>query len=118
MVMGRPKGIANTPTGHVYTRAPKWRTQDLIDTLEDLGYDVVAKLIATIEDPAMPLSEKMRGLLGVMTFIYPRRKAVDLEGLDIGAMARGVARMQGQLDAPQALERVDQAIRADVESPA
>jgi hypothetical protein len=115
MQNGRPKGTANTPTGRIYTRRPTCRTQDLIDTLEDLGYDVVAKLIATIEDPRMPPGEKMRGLLGLMTFIFPRRKAVDLEVVDMQAVALALSRLAGQ-DISKRLPQVSETTRESAET--
>lgn len=74
---------------------PNKRTQDLIDRLEELGYDPVAELIrvyANALDCSMACPNPVAGAMylkiaqsaaaDLMPYLYPKRKSVELTGKD------------------------------------
>lgn len=62
--------------------APNRRTEILRDVLERLGCDVPQRLVALL--PQLAPDSQARVLMELMSFLYPRRKAVELVPASIG----------------------------------
>ncbi|MCB9072500.1 MAG: hypothetical protein H6623_02675 [Bdellovibrionaceae bacterium] len=73
--MPRPKGIAKT--GGRQKGTPNKRTLVLADCLTDLNFDILERITDLI--PILDVNKQADVLLELMTYLYPKRKAVSNE---------------------------------------
>jgi hypothetical protein len=66
-------------TGGRAAGTPNKRTQYLQQRLEVLGVDPVMGLAAIANDESAPLELRASVQMDLMTYLYPKRKALDLE---------------------------------------
>lgn len=66
-------------TGGRAAGTPNKRTQDLQLRLETLGVDPVSGLAAIAMDDSAPLELRARVQMDLMSYLYPRRKALDVD---------------------------------------
>ena len=66
-------------TGGRSAGVPNKRTQDLQERLEALGVDPVMGLAAIANDDAAPLELRARVQIELMSYLWPKRKALDIE---------------------------------------
>jgi hypothetical protein len=57
---------------------PNKRTQELSEKLAELGCDPAAGLAAIADDPKTPIELRVSCYKELATYLYPKRKAVDL----------------------------------------
>lgn len=63
---------------------PNKKTQVLAEILENLSLDVPQKIAELL--PSMPPEKQADVLLELMTYLFPKRKALELTGSDGGAI--------------------------------
>lgn len=59
------------------TGTPNRKTSLLNETLEDLGLNVPSKIVEIL--PQLPLEKQAGLLLGLMQFLYPKRKSIEVK---------------------------------------
>jgi hypothetical protein len=67
-------------TGGRQKGTPNKRTQELAERMDELGCDPAAALIGIAQDPDTSRELRARIFGDLLPFLYPRRKAVELEG--------------------------------------
>lgn len=65
-------------TGGRAAGTPNKRTQDLMERLDQLGVDPVNGLAAIATDESAPLELRARVQMELMSYLYPKRKALDV----------------------------------------
>jgi hypothetical protein len=65
-------------TGGRMAGTPNRKTADLLERLDSLGVDPVSGLAAIAKDEAAPIELRARVQMELMTYIYPKRKSLDL----------------------------------------
>ncbi len=74
--MAKTKG--STKTGGRKAGTPNLRSLMLIDTLDSLGLDVPSRIAALL--PSLDPEKQADVLLELISYIYPKRKALELTG--------------------------------------
>ena len=65
-------------TGGRIAGTPNKRTQDLQDRLEALGVDPLEGLAQIAKDDTAPLELRAKVQMDLMSYLYPRRKALEV----------------------------------------
>nr|BAH89625.1 hypothetical protein [uncultured bacterium]BAH90129.1 hypothetical protein [uncultured bacterium] len=71
---------AGRKTGGRQKGTPNKRTEALAEALEEHGCDPVAALVRIAQDAETPRELRARILSDLLPYLYPRRKAIELEG--------------------------------------
>lgn len=58
---------------------PNKRTLDLLDRIQELDWDPLQELYLLISDPEVSKSEKILINKEMLQYLYPKRKAIDLD---------------------------------------
>lgn len=53
---------------------PSYRIQELLETLQERGYDPIVEALEALKDPDLAPQDKLRAHLEVAKFVYPRRR--------------------------------------------
>jgi hypothetical protein len=91
-----------TKTGGRIAGTPNKRTQDLQQRLESLGVDPVSGLAAIAMDDSAPIDLRARVQMDLMSYLYPRRRA-----LDVGSSNQQPVNIRIGLTAPQQADNTD-----------
>jgi hypothetical protein len=90
--MSWPKGLPKPKTGGRKTGTPNKRTVILREVLESLDFDLPKRLIELLPDLDKPKQADV--LLELMSYVYPKRKAVEHSGPDGQAIQIHQSRIQ------------------------
>ena len=71
-------------TGGRTAGTPNKRTVELMDRLEELNCDPLEGLAKIAGDPATDVALRARVLADLLPYIYPKRKALEVTGMDGG----------------------------------
>ena len=74
-------------TGGRSAGTPNKRTQDLMERLDALGVDPLAGLAAIANDATAPLELRARVQLEFMSYLYPKRKALDESAAQLASIS-------------------------------
>jgi len=65
--LGRPMGSKN-------------KKIEVAERLKALNFDVLKEIVKTCKNPKIKLGDRLRGLIALAEFIYPKRKAIEISG--------------------------------------
>lgn len=94
-------------TGGRAAGTPNKRTQDLMERLDQLGVDPVNGLAAIATDEGAPLELRARVQIELMSYLYPKRKALDVTGSEQQSISISIS-----IGIPQPVKPALQALEA------